>query len=184
MRPLKSQILQLLAVRQNVAVGNNFHVGLGSRIWAPRSLSIGHDVYVGKNATIEVDGQIGDGVLFANVSAIVGRRDHDLQDIGTSIRSSRWVGDFPAELSHPTLIGSDVWVGYGAIILSGISIGDSSIIAAGSVVVSDVPPNTVVAGNPAKIVGTRFSQKDLRVHWDQLTLNGMRLLVGSDGDTK
>lgn len=181
-RAIKGKILRRLAIRRNVTVGTRFHVGPGSTLWAPTSLHIGCDVYVGKNVTIEADGRIGDGVLFANLSGLVGRRDHDLKDIGISIRESRWVGDFPEDLSRPTLIGSDVWVGYGAIILSGVTIGDSSVIAAGSVVTADLPANSIAAGCPAKIVGTRFSDDELKVHWGKLRDRGQRILVGSGGD--
>ncbi len=57
----------------------------------------------------------------------------------------------------PTIIGNDVWVGYGAIILNGVTIGDGVIVAAGSVVVKDVPPYTIVAGNPARFLCDRFN---------------------------
>ncbi len=53
---------------------------------------------------------------------------------------------------RPVIIGDNVWIGMNAIILKGVTIGDNSIIAAGAVVTKDVPPNTVVAGNPARFV--------------------------------
>jgi maltose O-acetyltransferase len=52
----------------------------------------------------------------------------------------------------PVKIGNDVWIAPKCIILKGVSIGDAAVIAAGSVVTKDVPPRTIVAGNPAKIV--------------------------------
>lgn len=52
----------------------------------------------------------------------------------------------------PIKIGNHVWIGIGAIILKGVHIGDNAVIAAGSVVTHDVPSNTVVAGNPAKVI--------------------------------
>lgn len=178
---LKSKVLRRLAVRRNVEVGTEFHVGPGSTIWAPTKLKIGNDVYVGKNVTIEADGEIGDGVLFANLAGVVGRRDHDIRDLGRSVRRSRWVGNDAEDLSLPTIIGSDVWIGYGAIVLSGVTIGDSSIVAAGAVVVSDVPSNSVVAGNPARVIGERFSRDQLRAHWSGLTESGERILIGLQG---
>jgi acetyltransferase-like isoleucine patch superfamily enzyme len=52
--------------------------------------------------------------------------------------------------SRPVKIGNSVWIGMNAIVLKGVTIGDNAIIAAGAVVTKDVPPNTVVAGNPAR----------------------------------
>jgi maltose O-acetyltransferase len=64
------------------------------------------------------------------------------------------------EYARPIRIGSDVWIGGGAIILAGVTIGDGSVIGAGSVVVHDVSPASVVAGNPSRIVRTRNGGKD------------------------
>ena len=58
-------------------------------------------------------------------------------------------------------IGNDVWIGYG--VLNGVSVGDGAVIAAGSVVTKDVLPYSVVAGNPAKIVKMRHSDKDIEL---------------------
>ncbi|MCW5590071.1 MAG: acyltransferase [Legionellales bacterium] len=52
----------------------------------------------------------------------------------------------------PIVIGDNVWIGFRCSILKGVHIGDNSIIAAGSVVTRDIDPNTIVAGNPAKVV--------------------------------
>ena len=57
------------------------------------------------------------------------------------------------------IIDDDVWIGYGAIILSGVHIGQGSIIAAGSVVTSNVPPYAIVGGVPAKVIRYRFNQQ-------------------------
>ena len=184
LKELKDVLLRRMAVRKNVTLGKGFHVGPGSVLWAPRSLSVGNDVYVGKNVTIEVDGEIGDGVLIANLVGIVGRSDHDQTQVGTSIRRSKWVGDFPEALSRPTRLGADVWIGYGAVILSGVSIGDSSIVAAGTVVTKDIPPNSVVVGNPGRIAGNRFTEDALKEHWSLLRQRGVRSLVVSRGDAK
>ena len=56
------------------------------------------------------------------------------------------------EFGKPISIGSDVWVGGGAIICPGVKIGDGSIIGAGSIVTRDVPAGVVVAGNPARVI--------------------------------
>ena len=56
------------------------------------------------------------------------------------------------EHSRPVVIGDDVWVGGGAIILPGVTIGEGSTVAAGAVVTRDVEPFTLVAGNPARLL--------------------------------
>lgn len=159
-----------------MALGANCHVGFGSIIWAPRRLTIGTDVYIGKNVTIQVDGTIGDGVLIANGVGIVGKSDHDISAVGIPIRKAPWVGDAMSDLSHATHIGSDVWIGFGAVILSGVTIGDSAIVAAGSLVNRDVPPNSVVAGFPASVRRKRFSDSDFVNHWTRLTAQGFSRL--------
>lgn len=165
-----------LAIRSNVSVGPNFHAGLGSILWAPQRLTVGRDVYVGKNVTIQVDGVIGDGVLIANAVGVVGKSDHDIRTVGVPVRHAPWVGDAPSRLSHPTRIGSDVWIGYGAIVLSGVTIGDSAIVAAGSLVTSDVPPNSIVAGSPATVRRSRFSDSEFLDHWAKLSELGLTRL--------
>lgn len=173
LRVILDFVLLKLAIRRNVAVGTRFHVGFGSVLWAPKRLTIGNDVYIGKHVTVQVDGCIGDGVLIANGVGIVGRTDHDTQAVGVAIRLAPWVGDKPEGLSAWTTIGSDVWIGYGAVVLSGVTIGDSAVIAAGSVVTKDVPPNSVVAGSPAMVRKKRFSDEDFERHWVSLSNQGL-----------
>lgn len=81
------------------------------------------------------------------------------------------------------VIGNDVWIGYGATVMNGVSIGDGAIIAARAVVTKDVPPYTIVGGNPAKIIRQRFSDtcvdKLLRIKWWDY---GPDILTGLDID--
>jgi acetyltransferase-like isoleucine patch superfamily enzyme len=58
----------------------------------------------------------------------------------------------PEIRTAPVVLQDNVWVGMGAVILKGVTIGENSIVAAGAIVTADVPPNVVVAGNPARIV--------------------------------
>jgi virginiamycin A acetyltransferase len=68
-----------------------------------------------------------------------------------------------------TVVGNDVWLGYQALVLPGVTIGDGTVIAAASVVASDVAPYAVVAGNPARVVRSRYGEEDvarlLRAAW-------------------
>lgn len=61
-----------------------------------------------------------------------------------------------------TTIGNDVWIGYGAVIMRGVCIGDGAVIAAGAVVTKDVEPYTIVGGVPAKVIKKRFDEKSIR----------------------
>ena len=61
------------------------------------------------------------------------------------------------------MIGNDVWIGFEAVILAGVTIGDGAIIGARAVVTKDVPPYTIVGGVPAKPIRKRFSDEDW---WD------------------
>lgn len=67
------------------------------------------------------------------------------------------------------VIGNDVWIGYDAIIMSGVKIGDGAIIGTRAIVTNDVPPYTIVGGIPAKIIKKRFNDdiilKLLKVKW-------------------
>jgi virginiamycin A acetyltransferase len=68
-----------------------------------------------------------------------------------------------------TVVGHDVWIGYSALILPGVTIGHGAVVAAASVVASDVPPYAIVAGNPARVIRSRFDSDDvellLRAAW-------------------
>ena len=60
------------------------------------------------------------------------------------------------------VVGSNVWIGYGACILRGVSVGDNSVIGTNAVVTRDVPANAVVAGAPARIIRMREAPAELR----------------------
>lgn len=58
-------------------------------------------------------------------------------------------------------IGNDVWIGYNAIILSGVTIGDGAVVGAGAVVARDIPPYGIAVGNPASVIRYRFSPEQI-----------------------
>ena len=87
-----------------------------------------------------------------------------------------------------TVIGNDVWLGYQAMIMPGLTIGDGAIVATRAVVTRDVPPYAVVAGNPARLIRYRFSEAEieklLRIRWwdwpaEKITRH-VHLLTGKD----
>ena len=72
-----------------------------------------------------------------------------------------WVEGF-ATTRGDTVIGSDVWVGRGATILSGVKVGHGAVIGAYALVARDVPPYAIVTGNPARFIRSRFSEDQVR----------------------
>jgi len=154
-------------VRKNVDADGSLHVGIGSIIDAPRRMVIGKDVWIGKFCTIECDGKIGDYVMIGNTVGLIGRYDHDHLYVGKPIRHAPWIGD--PDYRGPgrgleIIVGDDVWIGYGAIVLSGLIIGRGAIIASGSVVASDIPAYAIAAGYPARKVGQRFTDAEIAAH--------------------
>lgn len=146
-------------MRGNVELGEDVHLGLGSALWAPRRLVVEDGVYIGRGCTVECDGVIGRGSLLANRVALVGRADHEVTRPGVPAARSPWIGnpDYRGPgLDLRVVVGPDVWIGYGAIVLTGVTVGRGAIVAAGSVVRDDVEPYAIVAGNPAAAVGRRF----------------------------
>lgn len=147
-----------------LAHGCDLHVGEGTRLWAPKKLSIGDYVYIGKQVHIEANCIIGNYCLIANRVAIIGRHDHDFCAVGYPVRFSPWLNSKKIQSPYSdemAKIEDDVWIGYGAIVLTGVTIGRGAIIAAGSVVTHDVLAYSIVAGVPARLVGKRFSDASM-----------------------
>lgn len=86
--------------------------------------------------------------------------DHDINRISTYPFKAQCLQTQPFEGTSKgnIVIDDDVWIGYGATILSGVHIGQGAVIAAGAVVASDVPPYAIVGGVPAKVIQYRFGQ--------------------------
>lgn len=129
------------------AVGKDAHVTVGD-----------FTLLVGALVTCETRVEIGSHCL---ISWGVGIADSDFHPVGIAERKidaealAPFYDNKPARpleaiKSRPVKIGNNVWIGMNAIVLKGVTIGDNSVIAAGAVVTKDVPPDTVVAGNPAR----------------------------------
>ncbi|WP_026564919.1 sugar O-acetyltransferase [Bacillus sp. UNC41MFS5] len=125
------------SVGENPSIEHNFHCDLGYNI------HVGDNFYAGYNCTIldMAEVRIGQNCM---IGPNVG--------IYTAGHSTEPKGRNKSGYAIPIRIGNDVWIGGSCVILPGVTIGDHSIVAAGSVVTKDVPTNTIVAGNPAKIL--------------------------------
>jgi acetyltransferase-like isoleucine patch superfamily enzyme len=136
-------------------------------IWAPnRIIEFGHRVQFGPGCVIQCDIRFGNHILVANNVAFVGRHDHRIDIVGKTI----W--DSPRGPDLMTIVEDDVWIGHGSIILAGVRIGRGAVVAAGSVVLKDVEPYSVVAGVPAARVKERFTPDDVIRHETALSRGG------------
>ncbi len=133
--------------------------------------------------------------LARGVKFIMNGANHDMRGLSTypfGIFGNGWervmlnLGNLP--IKGDTHIGNDVWIGYDVLIMPGVTIGDGAIIAARSVVTKDVAPYTVVGGNPAQPIKTRFDAHTVTAlqeiaWWDwsaeQITAN-LEQIIGGD----
>ena len=89
------------------------------------------------------------------------------------------------------IVGNDVWLGFGATIMSGVNLGDVAVVGAMAVVTKDVDPYSIVAGNPAREVGKRFYEETiaalLKLRWwdwlERVIRENIPLLCCSDTDS-
>ena len=107
-----------------------------------KNITIGRDVFINSGCHFQDQGgiEIEDGALIGH-NVVLATIDHDLDPAMN--RKNHYA---------PIKIGAHVWIGSNATILSGVSIGAWSVVAAGAVVTKDVPPMTVVGGVPAKVI--------------------------------
>lgn len=165
-------IILVKVIWRNYQIGKNFHAGIRVRIWGKSKIVIGDNFYIGRDSLIETDCVIGNNVIFGNKVGIVGRFDHNFQEIGTPVRLASQIRDKNYNwkgLNLTTYIGNDVWIGYGVTIMQGVSIADGAIIGAGSVVTKDMETYSICVGNPARKIRNRFdSDEDLALHISKL----------------
>ncbi len=112
-----------------------------------RGIELGHRVYVGSNCCIGLCRIEDDVMLGSNVDVISGKKQHYFGSLHTPMREQG------GELEKIT-ISEDSWLGNSSVVMA--NIGRKSIVAAGSVVTKDVPPFSIVGGNPAKILKSRL----------------------------
>ena len=150
------KIAWLLAFRYRFRkVGRGFYCGSSLYI-RPGTVSIGDNVFIGKESHLAVcELSIGNHVMFAPKVAVIGG-DHEYGIVGRPLR------DTGRGQEMPVVIEDDVWVGYSCIIMHGVTLGEGSVIAAGSVVTKSVPPYTIWGGIPAKHLKDRFGSEEDR----------------------
>ena len=138
-----------LSGKSSIAFGRESSHGLPE-------LVVGDNTFIGHNCSFNVgiSIRIGSNCLIASAVAIFDQDGHP-----TDAMRRRSGEPTPPDTIVPVFIGDDVWIGNGSLILKGISIGDRSIIAARSIVTKSVPPDTLVAGNPARIVRSLISSE-------------------------
>jgi len=144
--------------RQYVRWGKNFTTGVGVRIDAfpfenRTTINIGNNVqlndYVHIGAIVCVD--IGDDVLIAS-RVFISDHNHGRFD-GSDPSDAPMVPPSLRPLNgKPVRIGNRVWIGENVCVMPGVSIGEGAVVGAGAVVTKDVPENSIVVGNPAKVV--------------------------------
>lgn len=146
--------------REQVRIGNSVVCRglIASERFHPGTIIIGDNVYIGDNTVISCAERIEIGKytmlahgvqIFDNNSHPLGP-DERLRD--QQIVLGRQSGERPFIERAPIWIGERSWIGVNAIVLKGVRIGPASVVAAGSVVTGDVAPNTLAAGNPARVI--------------------------------
>ena len=120
-----------------IVIGSRTHIGGGTVVAAASQIEIGDDVLVAFDAVI---------VDHNSHSLKFQERRNDVRD---------WIQgkkDWSSVATAPVRISNKAWIGMRAIVLKGVTIGEGAVVGAGSVVTSDVPPWTIVGGNPARVI--------------------------------
>jgi len=133
------------------------------------TLTVGNDTFIGHGCAFKVSASItiGDHCLIAGGVEMATHDGHPLAAADRLANSA-----IPEKSVRPIRIGNQVWIGGGAVILKGVTIGDRSIVGARAVVTKSVPADVVVAGNPAVIVKRLDSRAELDAELDNPTAAG------------
>ncbi|WP_199748415.1 acyltransferase [Pedobacter sp. KBW01] len=132
-------------------------------VYSYRTIQVGDDVFIGPGATLSASES---GIVFGNkimlgpnVTMMGG--DHNVMEIGRYMYD---VVEKKPENDIRIVVEDDVWIGSGATVLKGVTLGEGSIVAAGAVVNKDVPPYAIVGGIPAKVLKMRFTEQEIIMH--------------------
>jgi acetyltransferase-like isoleucine patch superfamily enzyme len=143
--------------RGRIDFGRFVWIGDGTKIRSHEGrVEIGAKTVMGQECTISAYQRvrIGEQCVIADRAMFIDF-DHGVVEVERPVRQQ---GIYKRDV----VVGSNVWVGYGACILRGVSVGDNSIVGTNSVVTRDVPANAIVAGIPARIIRMREAPQELR----------------------
>ncbi len=159
----RNQLLkQMFAeIGENCYIEPPFHANFGGK-----HVHFGKNIYANFNLTMVDDGHIyvGDSTMFAP-GVIVATAGHPILP---ELRETVY------QYNMPVHIGKNCWIGAGAIILPGVTIGDQVVVGAGSVVTKDLPSNVVAVGNPCRVIreinehDRVYYFKNRKIDWDTL----------------
>lgn len=156
-RPSEGERRSELLTRMLASIGEGCYVEPPFHAnWGGRNVHFGNHVYANFNLTLVDDGEIhvGDRVMFGpNVT---------ISTAGHPILPE--LRERAAQFNLPVRIGSNVWIGAGALIMPGVSIGDDTVIGAGSVVTRDIPSGVVAIGAPCRVV-REIGEHDRTFYW-------------------
>ena len=164
-RRLETDGMVFLGPRLQLQIGPDAGVRLGRFVWVGHGckirchegrVEIGAKTVIGQDCTISAYQRvsIGEQCVIADRAMFIDF-DHTVSDVEQPIRRQ---GIYKRDV----IVGNNVWVGYNAQVLRGVTVGDNSIVGANSVVTRDIPANAVVAGSPARVIRMREAPKRLR----------------------
>ena len=152
---IRAECLPYVRGKGRLVVGENLYLSGRSCFYFSGSLDnrpeiiIGNDVFIGNRCTLSVAKKI---TIGNNVYLSSNVRVHDKDDHPVDPERRRAGEPVRPDEVVPVVIEDNAWIGTKATILKGVRIGNGAVVGANSVVVSNVPPHTLVMGNPAKII--------------------------------
>lgn len=134
--------------------------------WAGRNVHFGKNIYANFGLTLvdDTDIYVGDSTMFGP-NVVIATAGHPILP---ELREKAY------QYNSPVHIGKNCWLGAGVLVMPGVSIGDNSVIGAGSVVTKDIPANVIAVGNPARVLreigehDREYYFKDNRIDWNEL----------------
>lgn len=150
-----------------VRYGKNMHCQQNVKFSPGRKIIFGDNVGIGYYCFFQCDITVGNNVLIGSNSVFINSDDHIYDNVG-KLMSESGRGD-----KYNIEIEDDVWIGHGAIILTPSKIGRGAIVAAGSLVLKDIPAYSIVGGVPAKILKYRFTPEQVFEHETILINRGL-----------